>query len=419
MEVREKYKNQLGELIARLIDARTTSAAEPVRFHAAQFALITSVLESAVDFHPNIPEADRSVLVREALLAAGKEAKPDQKQLEKHLRSGESKYLRTPSEDYVLTSAIGIANYHGRRRIRINDVKISLCKTVPTIFDRTEIQDDIKEYAAPPPPDTLQILARVSARTPSAAFEEAQRNIELLRALWNYTLNFPRWLFFPFGGVPKPVNAILPGRLHTLHRPDGSLIRAPVWYEPQGFKDGDIYLPDDGWSRVQKGAIQTLSRPRRIKYRSDLELAFVRYSRALDDRDHHAAFGRIWAVLEYLTECISNYDRLIKRASFIAANPEHRFIRLMLQHLRDVRNDLVHEDQSRSNVEAYLYQAKRIAEFLIRFHLRNGTRFSSRAAAAEYLDTPADPDILKRRIQDYRRVLRQRKKGSSPQGNQR
>jgi len=87
---------------------------------------------------------------------------------------------------------------------------------------------------------------------------------------------------------------------------------------------------------------------------------------------------------------------------------DRRFVRLLLEHLRDVRNRLVHAAEVRSNMEIYLYQLKGIAELMIRYHLRRGNRYTSLANAAEYLDTPVDRQILKQRIRDYRRVLRER-----------
>jgi hypothetical protein len=68
----------------------------------------------------------------------------------------------------------------------------------------------------------------------------------------------------------------------------------------------------------------------------------------------------------------------------------------------------VHADEERSNVNAYLYELKFITEWLIFFHLNEGKLFSSRARAAEYLDTPTDRRLLLERIGDYRRALRRK-----------
>lgn len=84
-------------------------------------------------------------------------------------------------------------------------------------------------------------------------------------------------------------------------------------------------------------------------------------------------------------------------------------MRLVLEHLRDVRNHLVHEQGIKSNIDSYLQQLKSITEVLIRFHLVRGREYPSLVLAAEFLDTPTDRQTLERRLRDYRRTLRKRK----------
>jgi hypothetical protein len=61
-------------------------------------------------------------------------------------------------------------------------------------------------------------------------------------------------------------------------------------------------------------------------------------------------------------------------------------------------------------MEAYLFQLKEFAEWLLRFHLRNGRKYKTRASAVEFLDTPANPEELRRLISLYRSALRHRAK---------
>jgi hypothetical protein len=59
---------------------------------------------------------------------------------------------------------------------------------------------------------------------------------------------------------------------------------------------------------------------------------------------------------------------------------------------------LVHEQEVRSNIEAYLYQLKDIVEVLMRYHLVRGREHPSLAQAAVFLDTPVEGEIFKKRI---------------------
>jgi hypothetical protein len=251
MRLRKNFQSDLEELIDRLTAAKVTLADGKVGFNAPLFAYVTSVLESAVDFNPAIPEADRRGLVQKALTATGREETPSSVCLHAHLKRSEIEYLRRPPEPYVLASAMGIKNYHGRERIRISGVEISFRKALPRKFSRAEIKERISDLLPEMPSHMVHVMAKVKARTPWAAFEESKRSIDLLRGLWCFILQFQNFVLFSTG-TPRPVNAILPGPLHTLHRPDGSLIAESFWYEPQGLADLHTYTAGQNWSTVQK-----------------------------------------------------------------------------------------------------------------------------------------------------------------------
>lgn len=133
-----------------------------------------------------------------------------------------------------------------------------------------------------------------------------------------------------------------------------------------------------------------------------------RYTRALDEADSAIAFTRLWGVLELLTGTTGKYDLLVDRVAFLSEDGDRRFITLLLEHLRDVRNGLVHTDESRSNVTTYLDQLKWMTELMLRYHLRNGKQYKTLSCAAQYLDTPTDRTLLARRLREYRRALGKR-----------
>ena len=397
-----------SELIDRLKAARVSSPTGQVGFHAVPFDFITSVLESGIDFTTEIPEADRRGLIHRGVKEASKQARFDLDLFEKQMALCENEYLSLPPRDYVLACSLRITNYKGVRRTSLGNATISFHRGLPVRFDRTALSEQMQELSLSVPDNATHVLVRVSARTLSGAFENAQSSIDLMRGLWNYGLN-ARVVRRFHSGPPRPVNAILPGGVYTLHEPDGRLIPETFWYDQQTFRDSWTYNPDKHWPHAQAVALRFRARLRAIKYRADLETAFVRYTRALDHSDHDICFHRLWNVLEYLTvPPPGKYDKLISRAAFVAPQKDHRLTCLVLEHLREVRNALIHEGGAHSNMEAYVYQLKRITELVLRFHLRNGMRFNSRGQAAEYLDIPTDLAILKQRVKDYRRVLRQR-----------
>jgi hypothetical protein len=367
------------------------------------FEEISSVLESAIDFRPEIPEIDRRGILFEAIRAAGK-ATLSPATLENHLKGCENDYLSRRKEQFVLASSLSIRNTLPSSRHFLNSCQIRLTKRLPPRFSRAAIEDRAVSLVSEAPENLMQLVATVSARSATSAFEEATASVDLLRALWNYSLTLnirPLHAFLS----SRPVNPILPGPLHTLHHTDGSLVEEVFWYERQRIEPSWIFDAGRRWPSALKSARRLRTRLRAISYWKDLENALVRYTRSLDEADTSIAFTRLWGALEFLTGTVGKYDLLVSRIAFLAEDRNRRYCSLVLEHLRDVRNGLVHTDQSRSNVTTYLYQLKRLTEMVLRYHLRNGKRFSSLAIAAEYLDTPTDRTLLAHRISNFRLAL--------------
>ncbi|HEY4360375.1 MAG TPA: hypothetical protein VGN17_05385 [Bryobacteraceae bacterium] len=153
MEIRKKYKRGLNALLDRLKDSKTPSGGGGIGFRTPDFEFIVSVLESAVDFQPEIPEADRSGIVRQAAMATGRDPAPDEKLLERHLKTCEAEYLRKPILRYSLASSFGITGYRGQKASRLNGVDILFTPKLPKRFDRTQVQSQVQELIPNAPND--------------------------------------------------------------------------------------------------------------------------------------------------------------------------------------------------------------------------------------------------------------------------
>lgn len=73
---------------------------------------------------------------------------------------------------------------------------MSFHKSLPAKLNRSEIEEQIAELVPVMPSNLVQVLAKVSARTAPAAFDEAKHNIDLLRGLWCYILQFRTFVLF-------------------------------------------------------------------------------------------------------------------------------------------------------------------------------------------------------------------------------
>jgi hypothetical protein len=403
MDIHKKY--DLGEVVRRLVRARLSPPGQPAVFRFFEGDLPLSVLESAVDFHPSVARVDRAGLVYKAASAAVGEPGVDAEVLKTKLREVEREYLRTPISDYVLATSLGFRPFRALRRARVHGSQFEFTGVLPRRFDRGAVVDDVARYTKGAPAGVTQVRIRVRARTVTAAYEEALWRLDLLRGLWNFLLNF-RTSMRHLSGEPRPVNAILPGPIYTVHRADGSMPQPNLWYNLQQLDVFWVHPLERDWPELRTWTITARRTLRRIPYRSELEALFVRYARALDPVEYDVAFGRLWSVLEHLTDSVAGYTQLITRTTFLYHPTERQFAKVILEHLRDVRNELVHMAANRDGMERYLYQLKSFVETVMQFHLGQGRRFGSRAAVGAFLDLPVDPSYLQREIKRYRHALR-------------
>jgi hypothetical protein len=203
-----------------------------------------------------------------------------------------------------------------------------------------------------------------------------------------------------------PVNRILLGPVHSLHHPNGSLATETFWYQPRHQQFDKLYDLAVKWAQIGEWEYKVRRRLERIQYRDELQDLFIRYTRALDVSDYDVSFNKLWGVLEHLVSAVGNYSDLINRVLFLYDASEREYVRLLLEHLRDVRNGLVHMDEARGAMETYLYQLKWFVEALVRFHLSRSSEFSSLSTAGQFLDLPTNTEILKARIETLRKALR-------------
>lgn len=392
-----------AELARRLVACRVSAPGEPFSYTGDGFDLVISILESRVEFAPEIPEIDRRALVHKAAIGAGTQATCEKGDLLRHLRQAESEYLSKPVADYVLAASVAIRPFRALHAVKIYGSRIVFGRTLPAAFDRSPIQSQLDEYIDGTPRDIASVRVGISARTYVAALDQALERLDLLRSFWNFALNTRT--IWRVSASDQPVNEVLLGPVFTIHTPDGALASTQFWRERQPLKADWVYNLQKDWPNVARSAVAGRRRLRRIEYARELEAVFIRYTRALDYAEYDVSFNRLWAVLEHLTGSVGDYKLLIKRALFLYSSEDQNFARQLLQHLRDVRNGSVHKDHQRTAIETYLYQLKRVVERALRFHFHAGPRFSSLSQAAEILSLPTGASALQRRIDDHQFAL--------------
>jgi hypothetical protein len=412
-----RIKKSLGatsidEFMTRLNAARASKGGSPVQWHSFAPQMLIPILESFVEFQGIVPEADRRHLIRHAVNKAATETNFDRKALEKNLKGAEDAYLRMRPQKFIIATSWTASPDLEMKRLRLGGATISFAQSQAGL-DREPIRNALERVMPCPLAEMLQVQARVTARTPSGALEIGLHCLDYARGVWNFLIN--RRNAYPLfsNSLQTPMNEIVPGPIHTVHTLRGKLATETVWYQLYRIDQVPLFCRQAVLSKIEVTAQKIRRRIGQSAYGRDIEHGFVRYTRALDTPDHAVAFARLWTTIEYLADT-SDHDNLIRRIAFLTSEKERSFVDLMMRHLRDVRNGVVHVDASRERtdvregMEAYLYHLKIFAERLLLFHVRSSHKYETRAAAVKVLDTPTNPEELKRLIKLYRSMLRHR-----------
>ncbi len=388
-----------GLIVDKLDQLRINHKDGTVSFRGFEFSDLTVLLCSMVDATPGVPDYAHHQMIRQAAFDIAKQGKITPKRLVSKIAKLEKEYLGRSLERFHLVTTVSLYE-----RATLKNININGCKVVfrPHLGkDYVKVREEVLEHAkysweAGLPTNYMHVKVSLLARSDAEAFNVALDALDLLRGIWNLFLNRGTWLRRS-SGKRSPVNHIVLGPLHTLHKMDGKPATDAWWYDPEyrgAVRPHDL---QNSIEKLTKYFITVRRLLKRSSYGLELADAIRRYTRALDQTYWEDSFLRLWGVLERLTDTgKEGYPVTIKRASFLFA--EREFHRQMLSHLRDHRNRTVHAGRDSDNIETLVYQLKRYVEALIEFHLRNIFRFDSLRSAAEFMDLPHDIALLSDKI---------------------
>lgn len=357
---------------------------------------IDSVLLSIVQLHPTILDADRRSIVVPAKFS-GTKPQLTAGDLLKAISANERKFLRQPAESYVFLTSVSIPPH--KTSVRYDGSTISIGNSMPSAFRKAQEphMDLLRRWLhAELPRSYTSVRISTSGRSPHEAMQTALDRLDELRCIWNFGLSGTgSWR--QSSGRRHPVNKIVVGPLHSLHKPNGQAAVDYGWYEPEYTGEiPTVHLNAEKLSRLRRWERTFRGHLRGSNYRDWLRVAMRRYVRALDPTDWHTSFLKLWSVLELLTDTGKRgYDETIRRASF--ATQEHAYHRMVLEHLRLQRNQATHVGSESRDRETHLYQLKRYVDTLIELHLIKGSIFSNPQEAARFLDLPPGLNEIKRR----------------------
>lgn len=406
----EKSENSVNVLAKQLETYKIyDSAGQHEGWQGFEFDDYFVAIESYLIFDNQIPQSARSTILYKAINSAAKTEKLSTKGILRNVSKEENLYLKKPKQEFVLVTSISAKYFDEFKKVNRRNKSIIFSRSLPKRFDQKKTIREWKLYKLGDLPTTYtSVRISVKARSESEAFNSAIDELDLLRGIWNLKLN--KDIIFGFSRTgAEPINEITLGPVHTLHFPNGKSATndTTFWYEPDYIeKNTDISRE---WSKIIPFERKIRKHLSNHVYRTDMEDALRRYTRAFDYRDFHISFLELWILLEKLTATTNaQYEKMVKRIAFLYEDLElHRQI---LQHLRLYRNSNIHSGQRSERISKYVYQLKRYVEAVIFFHLSNYFKFHSLEETASFLDLPSDSTLLRDRVKLLNKGLKFRDK---------
>lgn len=352
-----------------------------------------SLLSSRLRFNKEIPQRQQYVIARQAIIDAVKAGQATPAGFLEVVTAKETGYLSEPLQSFVMLTSLSASDLHQMPTVRLGGATITLSRYPPPRFKSSDAvrrhQWQEKRFS-----QRTAVRVHVRERTAQDAFDLAMRQLDLLRAFWNLGLHRGT-LRISFGGS-RPLNDIRLGPIHTMHHSDGTAALEWFWYESD-FKESEMVraLGAEKRKRVKAEEAWCRARIRRFPQSTVIEDLFVRYCRALDQADQTNAFLQMWSILEDLTGNPSRYSDLVQRASYLYT--DRWYVRLQLEEMRQLRNDLVHSGRGSDRFEELVDQLKGFVEHYLSFLLNHRRNLRTLDELAMFLAQPTDLEALRKR----------------------
>ena len=386
-------------LSQRLEQLKIIKPDNSVSFQGFEYIANVAVLSSMVSFHDNIPNLEKRRIISDATFNAANKGKITPQGLLEEMNELEKQYLCQRPEQYNLITTISIKRHLKLKRHSINGNRITFRPIMNRNFNKGIEQ--IKNHATYSingefPRDYIFAKISVKGKSRSDAGERALDTIDLIRGIWNLFYNRGQY-FRMSSGLRKPINKIVLGPLHTLHLPNGKLANELWWYEPDYRGPLDSFDPSREIDNIYRFETSVRKLLKKSPFKSFLETAIIRYTRALDLTDWDNSFLRLWGLLETLSNTGENdsHKVTVKRTSFFYKDRE--YVKQILNHLKDYRNKAVHTGSGNQEIETYMYQLKQFVETALEFLISNKFGFKDLNEVAQFLDLPDDRVLLNKK----------------------
>lgn len=363
-----------------------------------------AILYSCIELSPEISADDKKEIINNAISLIKQKKSISIRQLEATLHQEENNFLNKPFKKYTLATSLSLQKSARFLPYKVvtNNCQINLGFNYPASINRTGIrfnQTIEKDMGKTMAYSRLWITTK--ARNNTEAISKIFEELDFIRGIWNLSLNCRNWA--RTSSMPRPVNNLTLGPVHTLHDNTGKPATNTYWYELFFSESVNVYTQTAKFIKALEEGKKIRKKMRNHNYGFELRSAIIRYCRALDHIDYEASYLKLWSTLELLTDTM-NYENTIKRVAFLFANNE--FHKQVLQHLREQRNLYVHHGIKIENAETILFQLKRYVERLLYFNIFTKYNFQSIKELGDFLSISTDKIHIRSEIKKLTRVLK-------------
>ncbi len=376
------------------------------------FKVYLDILCGLFRFNADIPSETRHAAMRNCILGIARSGPKSDIHLSQLLRQEEHKYLEMTKRTFILLSSISLKHSQQIGRISTPSATFTFYPARPRSFSLPD--GGSVRVCDKTPSGYSYVKVHVRARDHWGAAEAALHSLDLLRSFWNLYYNRHigiRDSWIPDGGW-TPVNAIVPGPIHTLHTQAGKLALNGVWwtsYMPKETRPKNI---GSEYAELRKFERYVRKQIRESSFGGKIERFLIRYVRALDSYDSTTTMINLWSTLEEIAgvKGVGDSNKLIKRVTFLDHRPKQG--KLLLEFIRDHRNMIAHAGATPDEIERLIFILKIYVEGLLWFVIRRAHKHSSHEDLLKVLDLSVDTKEIRAEMERLKEALQLRLQSS-------
>lgn len=365
------------------------------------------VIETMLKFPETLPPSNRSALVNHSLFECAK-TKITRNSFLKEINARLQTQLAIRPQQFQLLTSLSIVSPFLFSKLKIEGCEVTfLGKSFPKKYKKhreslVEREDTEQKKIER---DYCKVIVTTEARSSFEAAESCLAALNILRAFLCMHVNSS--LSISFGNRTfKPLNRVVLGTYHTIHKDSGEIADQCFWFDPHGRGVKAYSIASDQSEKIRGNIQWMLKRLNKLQFKKLMKSSLIRFVNAYDHTDYHSTLITGWGSIEMLAtnEKESNRDLIARRCSFLVKESElHRQV---IEHIREYRNNYVHYGDGRDDPSAICFQLQRYYHRLIIFYLNNVAYFKDRDEANGFLSLPPDVTRIRREVQKLKRALK-------------